>query len=138
MFKEKCCGVSQKCRVFELVHSANYQRVLMKIFICSKCNHQVAVIERMNWNGECDFIRKCGKSAEVLYNKNRLNIIAECFPYSPQNKYQGFYLNYSDKGVVKKCYSNFSSIRIGEFDNNLDDLKTYFDKNKDVPKFKKE
>jgi len=63
-----------------------------------------------------DKITKYGKDAYKLYDKLEPSIISEIKLVNNANQ---MYLEYSEFGTKKKCYSNLSSLKIGLTDNTV-------------------
>lgn len=110
-----CCGGLRKTRSFVLSPTENF--VLCELDYLSKCpvcEHLVIQLTRINFKNEISSIRFVNKKAKNFWNKCQSKILYErkFFDYS---KRQGgtFYLNYNEFGVRKRCYSNFSNLRIG-------------------------
>ena len=65
-----------------------------------------------------------GKEADDIFEKIfevRKSVLYEIIKNSPSNK-SGFYLNYSEYGIIKKCYSNLSTLRLGRIKSNFEDI----------------
>lgn len=118
MFDLKCCNGQRRCKAYALAPSSNLQSCIMLVGRCSKCGKLLVGIEKIDYSGKKTLICKTRRDAYLLYEKNIHNIIYEIVDISI-GKF-GFYLNYSEYGKVKKCYSNLSTLKLGKFSNDID------------------
>ena len=66
-----------------------------------------------------------GREADVIFEEiyeHQKAVLYEVLKNSANIK-SGFYLNYSEYGVIKRCYSNFSTLKLGRIKYNFDDLE---------------
>lgn len=66
-----------------------------------------------------------GNEADVIFEKiyeHQKAVLYEVLKNSANIK-SGFYLNYSEYGVIKRCYSNFSTLKLGRIKYNFEDLE---------------
>lgn len=120
MFKIQCCKKKVKCRVWMLSSLKNEAKFL-KQAICPVCGQKIAIVERKTWNDKISFVRKNDEEAEELIEKVSCDILYELLP-TKINERHGFYLQYSEYGKIKKCFSNLSTLRLGRIKNNFDDV----------------
>lgn len=66
-----------------------------------------------------------GKDADIIFEKifeEQKAVLYEVLKNSANVK-SGFYLNYSEYGVIKRCYSNLSTLKLGRIKYNFEDLE---------------
>lgn len=66
-----------------------------------------------------------GKEAERIFEniyEEQKAVLYEVLK-NQSNVKSGFYLNYSEYGIVKRCYSNLSTLKLGRIKYNFEDLK---------------
>ena len=110
-----CCSGLHKTRSFVLAPEHNYKVCeLDYLWKCPVCGHTVVQLTRIDNNNILSSLRYKNKSALKFLNKIKSKILYERkdFDYSKYNK-GTFYLNYNEYGVIKRCYSNLSNLRIG-------------------------
>ena len=114
-----CCAGLRKSKSFTLQPEANYLYAQLDFLEqCPICGHTVLQITRMDRNNNISVCRKTNEKARKLYAKLKKSIIFE--KDKPHNNYaykSRFYLYYNEYGKKKKCYSNFSSLKMGLFEN---------------------
>lgn len=113
-----CCSALHKCRSFILEPTEGY--IFSKVLIlenCPTCGCFKLQLLRVNFKCEvCGHTLK-NKKARKLLAKMQSNIIFEEKEGIKINApSSNFYLRYSDRGKIKKCYSNISGLKIGMFD----------------------
>lgn len=112
-----CCGTLHKTRSYNVVPQGDF--VLCELDYlkkCPVCGHTVVQLTRINKNDEISVIRKVNLKAKEFF-RNMQNFIL--YERVPQNykKCGKFYLNYNEYGVLKRCYSNLSTLKIGLYEN---------------------
>lgn len=65
--------------------------------------------------------KKADKVFEDIFEKQKA-VIYEVLKNSANHK-SGFYLNYTEYGSVKRCYSNLSTLKLGRIKNNFEDME---------------
>ena len=98
------------------------QSAFLKFGRCSKCGKTFVVIETIDFSGKKKTIRQNGIKALELFEKNRHNILFELKPI--QSGKFGFYLQYSEYGSIKKCYSNLRTLKLGRIAGNFEDIQS--------------
>lgn len=111
-----CCGGLRKTRSFVLI--PNREFVLCELDYlkeCPVCGHLIIQITRLNTKKEVSTLRYKNKRAENFWDKIQKNILYEkkYYDYNKIKQRGNFYLNYNEYGVKKRCYSNFSNLKIG-------------------------
>ncbi len=109
-----CCGDFVKPEVLCCLLRKNL--LCVNWIICSKCpvcGHTVIQLTRIDDNNNLSSIRYINKAARIFWNKCKSKIIYErrFYDYS-KRKGGSFYLNYNEFGVKKRCYSNFSNLKL--------------------------
>lgn len=114
-----CCGAKRSSRSFVLEPQDGFLYVQMNILDeCPVCNHFVVELFRIDYKQEASSIRKTNKHARKFFDKLSSFILYEQSAHTKLfNSNGSFYLNYSEFGNVKRCYSNLSTLKIGLFDN---------------------
>lgn len=114
-----CCGGLRKTKSFMLVPQGNF--VLCELdFLkkCPVCGHTVVQLTRVSKNDEISTIRKINSKAVKFFENLKKFILYEKIPQEAPRFGQGkFYLNYNEFGVLKRCYSNLSTLKIGLCEN---------------------
>lgn len=67
-----------------------------------------------------------GKDADRMFEKiyeQQKAVLYEVLK-NQSNEKSGFYLNYSEYGVIKRCYSNLSSLKLGRIKYNFEDFES--------------
>lgn len=111
-----CCGALHRTRTYCLVPQSDYTvceiDYLKRCPICGSLSVQLTRIDKED---NLSVIRKQNAKGIKFFEKLKKFILYEEKPldYSkiPVGK---FYLNYNEFGVKKRCYSNFSSLKIGK------------------------
>lgn len=124
-----CCGGLRKTKSFRLVPRDNF--VLCELDVlkkCPVCGHFVVQLTRVSNDDEISTVRKINAKAKKFYGALQKFILYEKVPQKVPKTGQGkFYLNYNEFGVLKRCYSNLSTLKIGLTENkNLNILKKSF------------
>lgn len=122
MFKVECCKVKRKADVYILAVNKKEDYKVLKTLRCPVCKKVIALLEKKMYDGKITFVRFEGKKAEEFIDRQFCNILYELKPLSA-SKSSMFYLNYSEYGKIKKCYSNLSSLKLGRIKDNFDDVK---------------
>lgn len=122
MFRVVCCKKKIKCRIWVLADSKCVLKTL-KQAICPICSQKIAVVEKFYKEGaEPARTIKFDDDAEELIEKVSCDILYELMPLK-SNQRHGFYLNYSEYGRIKKCFSNLSALKLGLVKSNFEDLE---------------
>lgn len=121
----KCCGHLHKAEFFQLEAPVGYSSSVLKVmnYECPICKNFVVEVERTKFVGDKkttlhiveDKIRRINDDACDLLEKLNCSILFQIKPVA--TGVGGFYLNYSEHGVKKRCYSNLSTLKIGLTDN---------------------
>lgn len=113
-----CCGALHKTRSFKLVPQADF--VLCELDYlkkCPVCGHTVVQLTRVDKDDNVSTVRKVNQKAKQFFEKLKKSILYEEVPLKIPRNCGNFYLNYNEYGVLKRCYSNLSSMKIGLFEN---------------------
>ena len=114
-----CCGALHKTRTFKLVPQQGYLLCEVDVLTkCPTCGHKVIHLTRITSGGDVVTVRKKNKKAENFFKRIKNSILYEIRHINYTN-YGTFYLNYNEYGVIKRCYSNLSNMRLGR-DENID------------------
>lgn len=110
-----CCGGLRKTRSFVLSPTDNFVVCELDLLEkCPLCNHFIIQLTRLDKNNNLSSLRFSNRKAIGFWKRIQSKILYEQkeFDYS---KHRGgtFYLNYNEFGVKKRCYSNFSNLKIG-------------------------
>ena len=111
-----CCGGLRKTRSFVLSPMEKFVMCELDYLPkCPVCGHTVIQLTRIDDNNNLSSIRYVNKAARLFLNKCKSKIIYErrFYDYS-KRKGGSFYLNYNEFGVKKRCYSNFSNLKMGK------------------------
>ena len=110
-----CCGGLRKTRSFALSPANGFVICELDILSCCPvCGHYVIQITRIDNNNNLSTVRKENLKAKKLFEKLKNKIIYEKrIPSLSTKRYGTFYLNYNEYGIKKRCYSNFSSLKLG-------------------------
>ena len=110
-----CCGGLRKTRSFVLSPIDNFVLCELDYLAkCPVCGHFVVQITRLDKDNKISSIRFVNKKAEIFWKKIQKKILYERKFFDYTNHRGGtFYLNYNEFGVQKRCYSNFSNLKIG-------------------------
>jgi len=108
-----CCGALRKTRTFKLVPPKNFSKAELDVlYKCPACGHKVVQLTKVTSGGKVVTVRRVNKKAESFWEKLKSSILYEIKSY----KYKAtgnFYLNYNEYGVIKRCYSNLSTLKLG-------------------------
>lgn len=116
MPKVLCCNHKQSCRLYYLKPGENFKLSLLYwLDSCSICGHCVLYMQRLDYDNNFSSFRKSNLKARALFDKLKNQIDFEYKPAAFVKDKKIFYLNYNDFGTIRKCYSNFSSLKIGRF-----------------------
>lgn len=120
-----CCAGLRKARSFSLSPENNYLIVeLDYLNECPVCGHTVIQLTRIDFENNISIVRKTNEKAKALFQKLKTSILFEKNRNEKRVKaYSNFYLNYNEFGKKKKCYSNFSTLKMGLFENENFKLK---------------
>ena len=110
-----CCGGLRKTRIFEIAPEKKF--IMCKLDVlkkCPVCNHLVIQLTRVDDENHISFVRYINKKAQMFLNKIQKKILYEIrdIDYT-QNIGGSFYLDYNEFGIKKRCYSNFTNLKIG-------------------------
>ena len=113
-----CCGGLHKTRSFKLAPQEDF--VLAELDLlkkCPVCGHTVVQLTRIDNEYKISTIRKTNKKALDFFEKLKTKILYEEKVQKIPPSVGGFYLNYNEYGVKKRCYSNLSRLKIGLYEN---------------------
>ena len=116
----ECCKHKRLARSYQVVPGNGYKSCIMHIlYMCKDCENYVLELHRTRENGKVEVLRRIEREALDIYKKLRqLNWIL--YEINPGDVISSkFYLNYSEYGAIKKCYSNLSTLKMGLTDNSL-------------------
>ena len=109
-----CCGGLRKTRSFVLSPFDKF--VICELDIlkeCPICGHYSIQLTRLDSENNISTIRYINKKARIFLEKIKSKILYEK-RYYDYSKIKGrYYLNYNEYGVIKRCYSNISTLKIG-------------------------
>lgn len=114
-----CCGGKRKTKSYSLSPGKEY--ILAEFDYleeCPVCGHTVAQLTRIDYDNNISFCRKINDKARKFFEniKNSIAFEKKSKGYTLKAS-SGFYLNYNEFGIKKKCYSNLSTLKIGLFEN---------------------
>ncbi len=114
-----CCSGLRKTKTYHIKSQEGYINSIVDVLAeCPKCGHKVVQLTRIDLDGNVSSIRKINQKAMKFFEKIKKFILFEENPNYKKNISGGtFYLRYSEYGVIKKCYSNLSSMKLGLFEN---------------------
>jgi len=114
-----CCNGKRKSISFAVSPDENYLIVeLDYLEECPVCGHTVAQLTRIDFDNNISVCRKINEKARKFFQNLQTSILYKKEPELCRVKaYSKFYLNYNEFGIKKKCYSNFSTLKIGLFEN---------------------
>jgi len=115
----QCCGAKRASRSFVLMPEDGFLYVRMDVLDeCPVCNHFVVELFRLDYKHDTSRVRKVNQQGRKFFSKLESSILYEKSTCSDLSREHGrFYLNYSEFGKIKRCYSNLSTLKIGLFDN---------------------
>ncbi len=115
-----CCGALRKTRTFRLVPQIGFLICEVDVLTkCPTCGHMVVQLTKITSDGDVVTVRKTNQKAENFFERLKQDILYEIVHIKYTNYYGRFYLNYNEYGVIKRCYSNLSNMKLGT-DQNLD------------------
>ena len=112
----QCCGALQRSKSFLLQPQDGFLHVRYDwLESCKYCSHTVLQLTRIDVENRLDVVRKINSKARKMKEKLQPQIITEIDKnFSPQCFNNGsFYLFYNEFGTKKRCYSNFSTLKMG-------------------------
>jgi len=116
----KCCGHSVSADIFMLVPDKNSSWAILKDMkdVCPHCHNYKIQIDKIDNTGVFQSIVYENEKAYAM-RKKLIESKSIAFPIIQKDSVVGsaFYLNYSEYGKKKKCYSNLSTLKMGLFDN---------------------
>lgn len=123
-----CCGKKRNADSFEIKPNDGYISCVLHILHeCPNCRHYVLELERVDAKFMKTRIRKINSAALKLYDKLESSIIKKITSLKVTYKnVRTACLNYSEYGTIKKCYSNFSSMKLGKNKPNIDESDSEF------------
>lgn len=114
-----CCGALRKTKSYRLrPQQENF--VLCELDYlkkCPVCGHTVVQVTRIDNHNNISTIRKINQKAQQFFEKLKNFILYEETPQKVPEYKGKFYLNYNEYGVLKRCYSNLSRLKIGLYEN---------------------
>ena len=109
-----CCGTLHRTRTFKLVPQKGYLICEVDVLTkCPLCGHKVVQLSKITAGGEVFTVRKTNQKAISFFQRLKKSILYEIRPYQYM-KNGKFYLNYNEYGVIKRCYSNLSNLKLGK------------------------
>lgn len=114
----KCCGEIYKCRVFVLDPQDGYFECrLFQLESCPQCGGHSLELHRLDFEHEISSLKWKNAKAVKMFERFQTSIRFEQKRATPiSTPASSFYLPYTDKGKVMKCYSNLSTLDVGLFD----------------------
>ena len=116
-----CCGGLRKTKTYRLLPQEGF--LLCEIDYlqkCPVCGHTVVQLTRVDKEDKISTVRKTNKKAKDFFNNLKNCILYEIRPVNYEAiNVKRFYLNYNEYGVKKRCYSNFTTLKIGKFQKNI-------------------
>lgn len=121
-----CCAGLRHSKNYSLVPEENYLFAQVDYLEeCPICGHSVIQITKIDNTNKVSVCRKINEKARKLFEKLKSSIISEKKAGNmTYNAHSKFYLYYNEYGVKKKCYSNFSSLKLGLFENKAFSLQS--------------
>lgn len=111
-----CCNQNRSCDVYRLSDRAGFLlNYAYYIEACPVCGHTILLLKRYLPDGTVSEVRKTNVFARKLFEKIRPEILFK-IPKNYEAQGGKTFLKYNEFGVVKKCYSNLSTLQIGKFD----------------------
>lgn len=114
-----CCGALRKTKSYRL--SPQHENFVLceldYLKKCPVCGHTVAQVTRIDKENKITTIRKVNQKARDFFEKLKKFILYEEVPQKIPQSSGKFYLNYNEYGVLKRCYSNLSRLKIGLYEN---------------------
>ena len=146
MFKIHCNNKScsnHKCvidQTFVIVpKNKKYSFAFMRTAHCPVCNKHYTLITNYSFIKEGIDLQKrafgcftpehklfAGADADRMFEKifeQQKSVLYEVLKNSANIK-SGFYLNYSEYGTIKRCYSNLSTLKLGRIKYNFEDMES--------------
>lgn len=125
----KCCKHKRKASSYNIIPQDGYINVIMNVIdnLCPVCGGYVVELERTDAKGITSTITRKNSVGYELFDKLENSIISKI--KNSNIITSGFYLNYNEHGKKKRCYSNFSTLKIGRTDNGLG-INKYIEKKK--------
>lgn len=112
----KCCNQNRSCDAYRLSDRSGFiLNYAYYIEACPSCGHTVLLLKRYLPDGSVSLVRKTNDFARKLFDKIRPDILYKVGKSIERQGGKSF-LRYNELGVVKKCYSNLSSLNIGKID----------------------
>lgn len=109
-----CCAGLHKTKSYVIVPTENFAACeLDKLIKCPVCGHYVIQLTRIDKDNNITTVRYTNKKAKQFWEKIKSKILYERRTYNSKTAKGTFYLNYNEFGVKKRCYSNFSNLKIG-------------------------
>ncbi len=110
-----CCGALRKTRSFVLAPKDGFLVCeLDYLEQCPACLHFVIQLTRIDEKRCVSVLRFRDMKARRLWGRIKNKILYERkADFSLMNRGGTFYLGYNEFGIKKKCYSNFSNLKIG-------------------------
>lgn len=118
MGRIECCEHQRLSINYDVEPAKGFMSAVLKVIYnnCPICGHFIVELERINIDGEKSIVRKINNEAYKFYDKIEPYIIRQV--KNVNNVVIGkFYLNYSEYGKKKRCYSNLTTLKMGLFDN---------------------
>jgi len=109
-----CCGGLHKTRTFMLSPTENFVLCeLERLSKCPLCGHFVLQLTRVDKMNNVSVIRYKNTKARRFWTRVKSKILCEKKALSVPVWKGTFYLNYNEYGIRKRCYSNFSNLKLG-------------------------
>ncbi len=110
-----CCSGLHKTKTFMLSPQDKYVMCELDYLAkCPVCLNTIVQLTRIDKNNVLSTVRYKNLAAKKFFEKIKPKILYE-EKYIDYSEYKrgSFYLNYNEYGVKKRCYSNFSNLKIG-------------------------
>lgn len=111
-----CCSALWKSKTYVIAPGENFVMCTVEYLEkCPICGHTIVQLTRLDKQNNISIVRKKNKKAVNFLNKIQNSILYEQESFSapsPKN-YKRSYLEFSEFGKRKRCYSNLSTLKIG-------------------------
>lgn len=110
-----CCGALRKTRSFMLAPTEGFVVCeLDYLEQCPACGNLVIQLTRIDEKFSVSVLRFRNLKAKKFFERVKNKILyEENTEISVLSRGRTFYLGYNEFGIKKKCYSNFSNLKIG-------------------------
>jgi len=112
----ECCNKRSFCDAYKIETLEGVDLSLAYYLeACPICSHSVLLIKRFVFDGSVSMVRKTNEKARKLFEKIRPTIICK-YVQNPVVGGSSYFLKYNEYGSIKRCYSNLSSLQMGQFE----------------------